>query len=47
MSLEDDMFDTFLVFGYLALFPFLMAIGVIAYPIIVGMWLCDYVKSRL
>ena len=47
MSFEDDMFDLFLIIGYLCLFPFLMAIGVFVYPIIVGIWLNNYVKSRL
>jgi hypothetical protein len=47
MSFEDDMFDTFLVFGYICLLPFLMALGVVAYPIIVGMWINDYIKSKL
>ena len=47
MSFEDDMFDTFLVFGYICLFPFLMALGVIVYPIIVGVWLNNYIRNRL
>ena len=47
MSFNDDLFDTFMVFGYICLVPFLMALGVIVYPIIVGIWLYDYVKNRL
>lgn len=46
MSFEDDMFDTFLVFGYICLLPFLMALGVVVYPIIVAVWINDYIKNR-
>lgn len=47
MSYNDDLFDVFIVFGYICLLPFLMALGVFAYPIIVGMWINDYIKNKL
>lgn len=42
MSYNDDLFDTFMVFGYICLLPFLMALGVVAYPIVVGTWIYNY-----
>lgn len=42
MTYEDDLFNTFIVFGYICLLPFLMALGVILYPIVVAIWLGDY-----
>ena len=46
MTFEDSLFNTFICIGFLCSLPFLMAIGIIAYPIVVAVWLNNYIENR-
>lgn len=46
MSFEDDMFNIFLLLGYICLLPFSIAAGTIAYPILVAIWINEYIENR-
>lgn len=46
MSFEDDMFNLFLLLGYICLLPFLIILGTIAYPILVAIWINKYIENR-
>lgn len=45
--MDDETFNMFVVWGYVMLLPFLIALGTVVYPILVAIWIKEYIDRRM